>query len=507
MPRPFRIVFVPCALVALTALPLPAQVREPSPGGGRRPNVVLIVADDLGWNGVGYHGGPAKTPHIDRIARSGVELDRFYVSPMCSPTRAGLLTGRYPMRYGMARTVVRPWIRNGLPPEERTLPESLAEAGYARRGAFGKWHLGHLAPQWHPLSQGFTDFKGCYNGAADYFTRQRDGQTDWHENWEPVEEPGYTTDLIADAAAAFVRRHATDGPFFCYVAFTAPHDPLQAPARYLAQYAHLDADPNDRTPSREQRLAAMTACMDDGIGRILQSLQDAGVARDTLVWFMSDNGGIGSIPKNNAPLRGAKLTVYEGGVRVPSAVWWPGVVEGGRNVETPIINLDVMPTVLRACGAAAAGADRPLDGRDVLDVLAGKPATGPLASRDLYFFDGQAGLDREQLAVTTGDGWKLVVVGPDVRRPGRWKTPEHRTELFRLSTDPLEKTDLAAKEPRRVEELARKLVEFRKSEPHGSSMAPVNRKPPRFQPPARWRNTRDEGAGAGRPQQTGQSDR
>src|SRR5688500_14474080 len=149
------------------------------------------------------------------------------------------------MRYGMGRTVVRPWIRNGLPPEERTLPEALAEAGYARRGAFGKWHLGHLAPQWHPLSQGFTDFKGCYNGAADCFTRRRDGQTDWHENWEPVEEPGYTTDLIADAATAFVRRHAKDGPFFCYVAFTAPHDPLQAPDKYLAQYAHLDPDPDD----------------------------------------------------------------------------------------------------------------------------------------------------------------------------------------------------------------------------------------------------------------------
>jgi arylsulfatase B len=450
----------------------------------RKPNVLLIVADDLGWNGVGYHGGAAKTPNIDRIARSGVELDRFYVSPMCSPTRAGLLTGRYPMRFGMARSVVRPWIRNGLPPQERTLPEALAEAGYARRGAFGKWHLGHLAPQWHPLSHGFTEFTGCYNGAANYFTRDRDGEPDWHRNGEDVEAHGYTTDLIADAAAAFVRRAAPD-PFFCYVAFTAPHEPLQAPEKYVSQYAHLDSDPSDGKPSQAQLLAAMTTAMDDGIGRILKSLEDAGVARDTLVWFMSDNGGIGAIPGNNMPLRGAKLSVYEGGVRVPAAVWWPGVIEGGRRVATPLVNLDVMPTVLSACGAAPPAAA--IDGRNVLDVLKGRPPAPELTLRDLYFFDGQSGLENEQLAVATGDGWKLVVAGPDLRRPGGYRTPQHRVELFHLADDPLERTDLGAREPARVEALARKLVEFRKSEPE-ASMAPVNRKPPRFRPPPRWHN-------------------
>src|SRR5688500_9911156 len=179
------------------------------------------------------------------------------------------------MRYGMGRTVVRPWIKSGLPPEERTLPEALAEAGYARRGAFGKWHLGHLAPQWHPLSQGFTAFKGCYNGAVDYFDRSRDGQTDWHVNGDDVQEKGYTTDLIADAASAFVRDRARTGPFFCYVACTAPHEPFAAPDQYLAQYAHLDDDPADGKPSPKQLLAAMTACMDDGIGRILKSIEEA----------------------------------------------------------------------------------------------------------------------------------------------------------------------------------------------------------------------------------------
>ena len=490
MPRQLNrlgVVSVATLLVVAAAAPADGQAAPPAP----RPNVVLIVADDLGWNQVGYHGGPARTPSIDRVARSGVQLDRFYVSPMCSPTRAGLLTGRYPMRFGMARTVVRPWMKHGLPPDERTLPEALGEAGYAHRGAFGKWHLGHLAPRWHPLSQGFTRFKGCYNGAADYFTRDRDGQVDWHDDWEPVKEEGYTTDLIAAAAAAFVREHAkgsADGgaPFFCYVAFTAPHEPLQAPERYLADYASLDDTPGDGKPSARQRSAAMTACMDDGIGRILKALEDAGVARDTLVWFLSDNGGLRSVPGSNDPLREGKLTVYEGGVRVPSVAWWPGVIEGGRKVDTPISFIDVMPTLLGLAGAGVGTPGAALDGADMSGVLAGTKGAAPPA-RDLYAFNGQAGIEREQIAVTSADGWKLIVAGPDVRRPGGWQTGRHRVELFHLAADPLEKTDLAAKESRRVAELGHKLVAFRSSEPQAST-PPVNRKPPNFRPPPQWRN-------------------
>jgi arylsulfatase A-like enzyme len=472
-------------LVALTGLLATASAGAQQ-AGGRKPNVVLIVADDLGWNGVGYHGGFVRTPNIDRIARSGVELDRFYVSPMCSPTRAGLMTGRYPMHFGMGRSVVRPWAKYGLPPAERTIAEALGEAGYANRGAFGKWHLGHLAPQWHPLAQGFTEFRGCYNGAANYLTRDRDGENDWHHNWDDVEEKGYTTNLIADHAAAYVTAHAQEGPFFAYVAFTAPHEPFAAPPEYVAKYANLDDDPKDDKPSDKQLLAAMIDCMDDGIGRVLKAVEEAGAAKDTLVIFMSDNGGIGRIAENNKPLRGAKLSVWEGGVRAPAAAWWPGVIEGGRKLETPVMNIDLMPTIVRACGGKSAAVEgRPLDGRDVMDVLAGKPAGEELTSRDMYFFTGQTGLESEQLAVTSGDGWKLIVVGPDVRRPAGATTPQHRVQLFHLAEDPLEKTDLAAKEPKRVEEMARKLVEFRKSEPE-PSLPPINRKPPKFTPPAKW---------------------
>jgi arylsulfatase B len=481
---------VTLCIAALGVLPFPfTAAADQAP---RRPNIVLIVADDLGWNGVGYHGGFVQTPHIDRIARGGVELDRFYVSPMCSPTRAGLLTGRYPMRFGMARSVVRPWARYGLPPEERTLPEALADAGYAQRAALGKWHLGHLEPRWHPLAQGFTEFRGCYNGAGDYFTRDRDGQPDWHANGDDIQEDGYTTDLIADAAAGFVRKQAGTGqPFFCYVAFTAPHEPLEAPKPWLDRYAALDDDPADGRPSKKQSVAAMTACMDEGIGRILKAVEDAGIGRDTIVWFMSDNGGIGGIPGNNAPLRGAKLTTYEGGVRVPAAVWWPGTIEGGRKVTTPLLNTDVMPTLLAIAGAKVAAAAvetaRPLDGQDVSGLLRNPIASDAIKPRDLYFFTGQSGLENEQIAITTADDWKLIVIGPDVRRPAGAESQQHRVELYHLRDDPLEQKDLAAAQPERVKALALKLREFRKSEP-AESLPPMNRKPPKFEPPPKWHN-------------------
>jgi arylsulfatase A-like enzyme len=476
---PARVAAAIASLLALFALASAASAQD-----ARRPNIVVIVADDLGWNAVGYHGGFVKTPNIDRIAKQGVDLDRFYVSPMCSPTRAGLMTGRYPMRFGMARSVVRPWAKFGLPPDERTLPKALAEAGYKHRGAFGKWHLGHLEPQWHPLAQGFTEYKGTYNGAADYFTRDRDGEIDWHVNGDDVDEKGYTTDLIADAACRFIVAHAKDGPLLCYAPFSAPHDPLEAPDEYVKRYANLDDDPKDNKPSDKQKLAAMIACMDDGIGRILETIEKSGIAKDTVVWFLSDNGGIGAIPGNNTPLRAAKLTVYEGGVRTPAAVWWPRVIEGGRKIETPIVNVDVMPTLVALAGGNEKS-DKPLDGVDVSGLLTGKQAK--IAPRDLYFFTGQTGLETEQIAVTSPEGWKLVIKGPDVRRPGGFGTPQHKVELFNVADDPLEKTDHAAEKPDIVAQLGAKAVAFRQSEPK-HSLPPMNRKPRDFQPPPKWHN-------------------
>jgi arylsulfatase A-like enzyme len=224
--------------------------------------------------------------------------------------------------------------------------------------------------------------------------------------------------------------------------------------------------------------------MDDNVGKILKTLEEAGIADRTLIWFTSDNGGVQRFPGNNGPLREGKLTVYEGGVRVPAAVWWPGVIEGGRKVQARLMNVDVLPTLCRAAGADADG-PAPLDGVDAFDVLTGTKASLP--ARDLYFFTGQSGPEKEQLAVINADEWKLVIIGPDIRRAGGYATPAHRVELFRLKDDPGEKTDLAAKRPDLVEQLGRKLVAFRKTEPDGA-LAPPNRPPRDFKPPPAWRN-------------------
>jgi arylsulfatase B len=481
--RLHRIANALCMVLFLSATGT-AHATSSSVDPGKRPNILLIVADDLGWNCVGYHGGPVQTPHIDRLARQGVALERFYVSPLCSPTRAGLMTGLYPMRFGMARSVVRPWISYGLPPQERTLPEFLAEAGYRHRGCFGKWHLGHLAPKWHPLAQGFTQFKGQYNGAADYWTREREGEIDWHVDHAPLQEEGYTTDLIANAAVDFIRQQAKDQPFFCYVPFTAPHTPLQVPEAYLARYACLDKKLDDGKPSELQKLAAMITCMDDGIGRILHALEQTGISQNTLIWFISDNGGVKMFDGVNRPLRGGKLTVYEGGVRVPSVVFWPGVIEGGRKMTEPASKIDVFPTLIQVSRAGTKSVDR-LDGIGILDVLTGRISRLP--PRDLFCFHGLAGLEREHAAIISADGWKLVVVGPDIRRRNGFRTAKHRVELFHLANDPNEERDLSADHPDRVAELGRKLVAFRASEP-AEPMRPENKAPHGWKPPLNWEN-------------------
>ena len=473
------------AMLATTAVGQQDKASE-------RPNIILIVADDLGYNTVGYKGDWIKTPSIDRIANEGVAFDRFYVSPMCSPTRAGLLTGRYAMRLGMARSVVRPWMNVGLSPAEETIAEALGKAGYKHRGAFGKWHLGHLAPQYHPLAQGFTEFEGMYNGAADYWTRDRNGENDWHVNRTPTVKKGYSTDLIADAAAAFVRKHAADGPFFCYVPFSAPHDPLQAPDAYLAKYQDLDNTPSDGKPSDRQALAAMVTCMDDGIGRIMKAVEDSGATSRTLVWFMSDNGGLLHIPGVNKPYRQGKLTTYEGGVRVPAAAWWPGKVSGGRRIAEPVANIDLLPTLL-AAAQVDFKAEKPLDGVNMWPVVSG--AAEKASSRELYFFDGQSGSAREQIAVIGKDGWKMIVTGPDIRRGG-FQTPQHKVELFNLAADSGEAKDLSGQEPDRVASMGKKLVEFRNLEPK-DSFGPENKPKQGWRPPPQWENPETTGATTG----------
>ena len=419
---------------------------------GERPNVVILVADDLGWGDVSFHGSPIKTPNLDRLTAEGVELSRFYVCPVCSPTRAGLMTGRYPIRFGLMRAVVPPWREGGLDTREVTLPEVLARAGYEHRGIFGKWHLGHSDVKYHPLRRGFTEFVGHYNGAIDYFTHEREGELDWHRNYDTSYDRGYSTDLIAEAAAAFIRRHAADdSPFLCYVPFNAPHTPLQAKAEDLKAYEHLAGDApaakkrkskvaggSAPAASPRQTLAAMISSLDQGIGRILQTLDEKGIADNTLVWFFSDNGGVGA--GDNRPLRAGKATVFEGGIRVAAALRWPAKVPAGGKITTPTASIDVLPTLMQIAGVEQHGG-KPLDGLGLADFLTGK---GEAAQRDLYSYIGQSGEDNEQITLIEPQ-WKLVVIGRTLTDPNPPAVRE--IHLFRIVEDTCEEKNLAAYHP------------------------------------------------------------
>ena len=427
-----------------------------------QPNIVVILADDLGWGAVGYHSDFAETPHLDRFVAGGIELDRFYVAPMCSPTRAGLLTGRYPIRFGLARAVIPPQRNFGLPTSEVCLPEVLAQAGYQRRGVFGKWHLGHHQRKWHPLRRGFTEFEGHYNGAIDYFDLTREGERDWHVGYEPSPKQGYATDLIAEAACRFIKRAAAEeAPYFCYVPFNAPHSPFQAKPVDVKRYA--DAA---EIATAEEKLKAMIWSMDQGIGGILKAIEQSGESDNTQVWIFSDNGGVRQFKRNNQPLRGSKLTTFEGGVRVVASVRWPLKWQGQRRLRNTMGYIDVFPTILESAGLSPGSGttgDRALDGISLNTLLTGASSTLP--NRDWYSYHGQAGAGKETIAVRTAD-WKLVVVGPDIRQ--NMIGQQHKVFLFEIEKDPFETENVSSQHPKVVADLSRRLIAHRKLQPENS---------------------------------------
>src|SRR5262245_7027342 len=266
-----------CPLIALFVLGSAVRAED------ARPNVVLLLADDLGREDCGFMGGKEiKTPHIDKLAAAGTKLDAFYVQPVCSPTRAALLTGRYPMRHGLQVGVVRPWAQYGLPLEERTLAQALKDAGYAT-AIVGKWHLGHFAPEYLPTRRGFDHQYGHYNGALDYFTHIRDGGFDWHRDDKVSRDEGYSTHLLAKDAVRFVTETAGKKPFFLYVPFNAVHAPHQVPEKYTTAYPDLKGE--------RKIYAGMLSAMDEAVGDIVAAVEKAGVRQDTLFVFSSDNGG------------------------------------------------------------------------------------------------------------------------------------------------------------------------------------------------------------------------
>ncbi len=385
----------------------------------QKPNVVIILADDLGWADVGYHGSEIRTPNIDRIAREGIELDRYYVAPISSPTRAGLMTGRYPSRFGFRDAVIPPWRPIGLPEGEQTVADVLGESGYPNRAVIGKWHLGHSRQAFYPLNRGFTYFYGHLNGAIDYFSHERDGQLDWHENRDSNYDKGYSTDLIADKAAEQIGKYAKEGPFFIYVAFNAPHTPFQAPEDEIAEHIPL-AEFNALEGGKEKNkwiYRAMVTRMDKGIGRIWKALEQAGQLDNTIVLFSSDNGG-DLAASSNLPLRGTKFTEWDGGVRVPAAIYWKNGFANGRKLDRQVTGMvDILPTLAEIAGVRGVP-ERPYDGMSILPVLKGERGH---MDRDMYLGCG---------AVVNSD-WKLILTGHNEKMP-------KKDFLVKYSDDPYE---------------------------------------------------------------------
>lgn len=469
-----------CVAVALASM----GCSQPHDVETAPPNIVLIVADDLGWRDVSFHGAEFPTPHIDRIASEGIELDRFYAMPICTPTRAALVTGRYPIRYGLQRVTIKAWTDLGIPPETETIGEALARAGYGRRGAFGKWHLGE-SKAYHPLAQGFTAFAGHYGGAIDFFEHTRSGALDWHHGRELVREEGYSTELIGEHAVRFIRESATEEPFFLYVPFNAIHSPDQAPEEHLRRNASV-------TPENRRVKAAMTTCMDDQIGRILDTLDELGLAKNTFVLFFSDNGGVPNRGSDNAPLRGRKHTLYEGGIRVAAAARWPdGGLMGGRKVTAPVTVLDVYPT-LAAIAGAELGSEAALDGENVLSILQGE-----VQERDGFryhgYFNGQtiagngdlADADRRERNSVIDGPWKLVREGPNLDSQSDPRV-DSTLELFRIIEDPYEQTNLIESEPEVAADLIEKMLRFRSLKPPDAMPMPLGQ-PEGWEPPEDWR--------------------
>lgn len=404
-----------------------------------RPNIVFILADDLGRADVGFNGGKEiKTPN--RLAAGGARLEQFYVQPVCSPTRAALMTGRYPMRHGLQVGVVRPWAQYGLPLDERTLPQALKEAGYAT-AIVGKWHLGHFERAYLPTARGFDHQYGHYNGAIDYFSHARDGGHDWHRDDRASYDEGYSTHLLAEDAVKFINENAGRSPFFLYVPFNAVHGPHQAPEKYKEPYAHL------KEPRRTY--AGMLAAMDKAIGQIVAALDEKGLRKDTIIIFSSDNGGPapGRVT-DNGPFRAGKATLYEGGVRVAACVAWERRIKPGTVVNQPLHIVDWYPTLLRLAGASIKQ-KLPLDGRDAWPTIAeGKVSPHPEILLNATPNTG---------AIRVGD-WKLVLNGKvdasekdGAQNPG--EAGRSSVELFNLADDPYEKKNLADSNPDKVKDL------------------------------------------------------
>jgi arylsulfatase A-like enzyme len=446
----FALLAALCGLLAFG----PAQAEE------KHPNIVIILADDLGNADLGYRGGQVKTPNIDRLAAESVRLESFYGMPVCTPARAALMTGRYAMRYGLQTLVIFPSHAYGLPTDERTLPQALKSVGY-QTYMVGKWHLGHADKKYWPQNRGFDHFYGNVMGEVNYFTRERGGVIDWQRDGKFLKEQGYYTALIGNEAVKLIEEQDPSKPFFLYFASLAPHAPYQVPDKYLNRYADIQ-------DKQRRAYCAMISCLDDQVGRLVAALEKKGIRDNTIIFFASDNGGATSglfasgskskeereqepggieqsakAPASNGALRGGKGSLHEGGVRVPAFVNWPGKLKPAV-VNEPIHMVDIMPTLLALAGGTGSP-DHPMDGKDIWPVLAdGKPTPHEDILINVEAFRG---------AIRKGD-WKLIKIA---LLPGK-------TELFNLANDPGETINVADQYPDITRDLESRLLAYAKQQ-------------------------------------------
>ncbi|GAB4153047.1 MAG: hypothetical protein Tsb009_29260 [Planctomycetaceae bacterium] len=428
-----------CAIVLAGVGCFLSTMMQSAPAA-ERPNILIILADDLGYGDLSSFGArDLKSPHIDSLVASGMKFTNFYANcPVCSPTRAALLTGRYQDLVGVPG-VIRTHAHNNwgyLHPSAVLLPKLLKPAGY-HSAIVGKWHLGLESPN-KPNDRGFDFFHGFLGDMMDdYYHHRRHGNNYMRKNDETIDPKGHATDLFTEWACDYIKsRKGKSDPFCLYLAYNAPHTPIQPPKDWLEKVRKRE--PN--MPLRRAKLVALIEHMDDGIGRVLRCLKETGASKNTLVIFTSDNGGQLSAGANNGPLRDGKQSVYEGGLKVPAAFVWPGKIQSGTQTSFRAMSMDILPTVLQAAGVKLPDN---LDGKSLLPTLQGK-AQPPLRSH--WFFRRREGGNRyggKTIEAVIQADWKLLQ-----------NSPFKPLELYNLKADPREERDLSKTNRKKFNELS-----------------------------------------------------
>ncbi len=384
-----------------------------------KPNIVYFLIDDMGFSDCGFNGGKnIKTPNIDSLAQCGTIFANYYVQPLCSTSRACLMTGRLPIRHGIYGAL-KTDSKFGLPLNERLLPQALHEAGYIT-AICGKWHLGEFQSQYRPMQRGYDHQYGLWYGMIDYFTHERGGRVDWYRDDQPLTEDGYSTHLIAREAVRLISRQSNEKPIFLYVAFNAVHAPFQVPDKYQTPYRNL--------PPKRRTMAGMLSAVDEAIGQIIQALTDSNLRDNTLIIFSSDNGGVQPDQyTSNQPLRDGKGSIYEGGVRSAAFAVWPDKIPAGKTVQDPVHLIDWYPTLLKLTGVSPVQS-LPVDGVDIMPLL----QNGTPLQRDALLL-----AQPNQAAIRMGD-WKLIQLASG------------KIELYNLAEDIGETHNLATEHPQQA---------------------------------------------------------